>query len=213
MNKACTSSAMRLATSSFAIDVGRASAVLQVSECPTPPMAAGRVMDLACVLSGRAMDSGCEHAKRTHSSNGSSTAPQSRSGKRPRRFFEDPAQRYAATIEFFSASGRWSDLLEMANSEIAASQSDACTYCLRAAALLHTGSPREAIVDCNRALQLDNSFVLAYSIRAHCFYEIGDVNGASADFKRLMDAQPAVECSRQHPLSQPVPMSPEQEQP
>lgn len=176
---------MKVASCRFVVDIARASRIMHFSECPTPPMAVGRIAELSSRLIDAGADPSNADEKRT-----SSGSFQPRRSKRRRQFFEDPAQRYAAAVQYYSASGQWRELLDMTNNEIATSETDACTYCLRAAALLHTGNPLEAIADCDQALLLDDDLSLAYSIRAHCFYEVGDHASASADFRRLMDAQP-----------------------
>jgi tetratricopeptide (TPR) repeat protein len=77
-------------------------------------------------------------------------------------------------------------------------RSEPIYYADGALAMLHNGTYPDAILACNKAIQLDPNMALPYRVRADAEYELGKYTEAIEDYKRSIALDPKTEITRHH---------------
>lgn len=87
-------------------------------------------------------------------------------------------------------SGKYSDALPQFHEAIKDDPNNYLTYFKRATVYLALNSPKSALEDLNKALELNKDFTPALSQRASLYIKLGSLDEARADYERLLKMEP-----------------------
>ncbi|KAH9853038.1 hypothetical protein C2E23DRAFT_885032 [Lenzites betulinus] len=121
---------------------------------------------------------------------GASASTSTSSPKTPSASDKAAAENYKATGNSHMSTKKYDDAIKAYTQAIALDATNAVYFSNRAAAYSSKGEHPSAVLDAEKAIEVDPAFVKAYHRLGHAHYSLGDYKEAASAFRRGLEVDP-----------------------